>query len=208
MHEESEERSSEYFLSPENSECQAARKDSVNLKLSRILWLDRCAWDGSFAPDWEGCNPQGRYKKVEFMKTIFVKPQSIEKKWYLIDAEGKTLGRVAAEAAKILRGKNKAEYVPHQDLGDYVIIINAAKASVTGNKMEDKIYYRHSMYPGGLKAESLKKMLDRKPTYPMEHAIKGMLPHGKLGRRLFTNVKIYAGPEHPHQAQQPIAVEM
>ena len=106
------------------------------------------------------------------MKTIFVKPQSIEKKWYLIDAEGKTLGRVAAEAAKILRGKNKVEYVPHQDLGDYVIIINAAKASVTGNKMEDKYYYRHSMYPGGLKAESLKKMLDRKPTYPMEHAIK------------------------------------
>ena len=141
------------------------------------------------------------------MKTIFVKPQSIEKKWYLIDAEGKTLGRVAAEAAKILRGKNKVEYVPHQDLGDYVIIINAAKASVTGNKMEDKIYYRHSMYPGGLKAESLEKMLQRKPTYPMEHAIKGMLPHGKLGKRLFTNVKIYAGPEHPHQAQQPIAVE-
>ena len=155
-----------------------------------------------------GIYPKGRYKKVEFMKTIFVKPQSVVKKWYLIDAEGKTLGRVAAEAAKILRGKNKAEYVPHQDLGDYVIIINAAKASVTGNKMEDKIYYRHSMYPGGLKAESLKKMLDRKPTYPMEHAIKGMLPHGKLGRRLFTNVKIYAGPEHPHQAQQPIAVEI
>ena len=136
------------------------------------------------------------------MKTIFVKPQSVVKKWYLIDAEGKTLGRVAAEAAKILRGKNKAEYVPHQDLGDYVIIINAAKASVTGNKMEDKIYYRHSMYPGGLKAESLEKMLQRKPTYPMEHAIKGMLPHGKLGKRLFTNVKIYAGPEHPHQAQR------
>ena len=105
------------------------------------------------------------------MKTIFVKPQSIEKKWYLIDAEGKNLGRVAVAAARILRGKNKVEYVPHQDMGDYVIIINAAKASVTGNKMEDKIYYRHSMYPGGLKAESLEKMLQRKPTYPMEHAI-------------------------------------
>ncbi len=142
------------------------------------------------------------------MKTIFVKPQSIEKKWYLIVAEGKNLGRVAVAAARILRGKNKVEYVPHQDMGDYVIIINAAKASVTGNKMEDKIYYRHSMYPGGLKAESLEKMLQRKPTYPMEHAIKGMLPHGRLGRKLFTNVKIYAGAEHPHMAQQPIAVEI
>ena len=142
------------------------------------------------------------------MKTIFVKPQSIETKWYLIDAEGKNLGRVAVAAARILRGKNKVEYVPHQDMGDYVIIINAAKASVTGNKMEDKIYYRHSMYPGGLKAESLEKMLQRKPTYPMEHAIKGMLPHGRLGRKLFTNVKIYAGAEHPHMAQKPIAVEI
>ena len=142
------------------------------------------------------------------MKTIFVKPQSIEKKWYLIDAEGKNLGRVAVAAARILRGKNKVEYVPHQDMGDYVIIINAAKASVTGNKMEDKMYYRHSMYPGGLKAESLEKMLQRKPTYPMEHAIKGMLPHGRLGRKLFTNVKIYAGAEHPHMAQKPIAVEI
>ena len=142
------------------------------------------------------------------MKTIFVKPQSIEKKWYLIDAEGKNLGRVAVAAARILRGKNKVEYVPHQDMGDYVIIINAAKASVTGNKMEDKIYYRHSMYPGGLKAESLEKMLQRKPTYPMEHAIKGMLPHGRLGRKLFTNVKIYAGAEHPHMAQQPVAIEI
>ena len=142
------------------------------------------------------------------MKTIFVKPQSIEKKWYLIDAEGKNLGRVAVAAARILRGKNKVEYVPHQDMGDYVIIIKAAKASVTGNKMEDKIYYRHSMYPGGLKAESLEKMLQRKPTYPMEHAIKGMLPHGRLGRKLFTNVKIYAGAEHPHMAQKPIAVEI
>ena len=142
------------------------------------------------------------------MKTIFVKPQTMEKKWYLIDAEGKNLGRVAVAAARILRGKNKVEYVPHQDRGDYVIIINAAKATVAGNKMEDKMYYRHSMYPGGLKAESLEKVLVRKPTYPMEHAIKGMLPHGKLGRKLITNVKIYAGSEHPHTAQQPIAVEI
>ncbi|MDY5932068.1 MAG: 50S ribosomal protein L13 [Candidatus Ornithospirochaeta sp.] len=142
------------------------------------------------------------------MKTIFVKPQSIERKWYLIDAEGKNLGRVAAAAARILRGKNKVEYVPHQEIGDYVIIINAAKANVTGNKVEDKMYYRHSMYPGGLKAESYGKMIARKPTYPMEHAIKGMLPSGKLGNKLFTNVKVYAGAEHPHMAQQPIAVEI
>ena len=146
--------------------------------------------------------------KVEFMKTIFIKPQSIERKWYLIDAEGKPLGRVAAEAAFLLRGKNKAEYVPHQEIGDYVIIINAAKAKVTGNKVADKMYYRHSMYPGGLKAESYGKMVARKPTYPMEHAVKGMLPNNRLGRKLFTNVKIYAGAEHPHMAQQPVAVEI
>lgn len=142
------------------------------------------------------------------MKTIFVKPATMEKKWYIIDAEGKNLGRVAVAAARILRGKNKPEYVPHQDMGDYVIIINAAKATVTGNKVDDKMYYRHSMYPGGLKAESYGEVINRKPTYPMEHAVKGMLPSGKLGEKLFTNVKIYAGAEHPHQAQQPIAVEI
>ena len=142
------------------------------------------------------------------MKTIFIKPQTVEKKWYLIDAEGKNLGRVAVAAANILRGKNKAEYVPHQDLGDYVIIINAAKATVSGNKVEDKMYYRHSMYPGGFREEKYGDVLKRNPTFPMEHAIKGMLPHGKLGRKLFTNVKIYAGSEHPHMAQKPIAVEL
>ena len=142
------------------------------------------------------------------MKTIFIKPQTVEKKWYLIDAEGKNLGRVAVAAANILRGKNKAEYVPHQDLGDYVIIINAAKATVSGNKVEDKMYYRHSMYPGGFREEKYGDVINRKPTFPMEHAIKGMLPHGKLGRKLFTNVKIYAGNEHPHMAQKPIVVEL
>ena len=142
------------------------------------------------------------------MKTIFVKPATVAKKWYIIDAEGKNLGRVAVAAARILRGKNKPEYVPHQDMGDYVIIINAAKATVTGNKVQDKMYYRHSMFPGGLKTENYGQMVARKPTYPMEHAVKGMLPSGKLGERLFTNIKIYAGAEHPHQAQQPIAVEI
>ncbi len=142
------------------------------------------------------------------MKTIFVKPQTMEKKWYIIDAEGKNLGRVAVAAARILRGKNKPEYVPHQDMGDYVIIINAAKATVTGNKEEDKLYYRHSMYPGGLSVESYKQVIERKPTYPMEHAVKGMLPNGKLGRELFTHLKVYAGADYPHAAQQPIAVEL
>lgn len=142
------------------------------------------------------------------MKTIFVKPQSIEKKWYLIDAEGKELGRVAVAAARILRGKNKPEFVRHQDLGDFVIIINAAKAALTGNKYEDKKYYRHSQYPGGLTVETYARMIVRKPTFPMEHAVKGMLPKGRLGNKLFTNMKVYAGADHPHAAQQPVKVEI
>ena len=142
------------------------------------------------------------------MKTIFVKPATIVKKWYLIDAEGKELGRVAVAAARILRGKNKPEYVPHQDMGDFVIVINAAKAALTGNKYEDKMYYRHSNYPGGLTTESYADMVARKPTFPMEHAVKGMLPKGALGNKLFTNMKVYAGDVHPHAAQQPIQVEI
>ncbi|HCG62716.1 MAG: 50S ribosomal protein L13 [Spirochaetae bacterium HGW-Spirochaetae-4] len=142
------------------------------------------------------------------MKTIFVKPATIVKKWYLIDAEGKELGRVAVAAARILRGKNKPEYVPHQDMGDFVIVINAAKAALTGNKYEDKMYYRHSNYPGGLTTESYADMVVRKPTFPMEHAVKGMLPKGALGNKLFTNMKVYAGDVHPHAAQQPIQVEI
>jgi large subunit ribosomal protein L13 len=142
------------------------------------------------------------------MKTIFVKPATIEKKWYLIDAEGKELGRVAVAAARILRGKNKPEYAPHQDMGDFVIIVNAAKAALSGNKYQDKKYYRHSNYPGGLTTESYADMVVRKPTFPMEHAVKGMLPKGPLGNKLFTNMKVYAGESHPHAAQQPIQVEI
>lgn len=142
------------------------------------------------------------------MKTIFVKPASVVKKWYLIDAEGKELGHVAVAAARILRGKNKPEYVPNMDMGDYVIVINAAKAKMSGNKFTDKMYYSHSNYPGGFSATRYCDMLKRKPAFPMEHAIKGMLPHGVLGRRLFTCVKVYAGAEHPHAAQQPIKVEI
>lgn len=142
------------------------------------------------------------------MKTIFVKPLTMEKKWYIIDAEGKELGHVAVAAARILRGKNKPEFVPHQDMGDFVIIINSSKAKMSGKKFDDKMYYRHSNYPGGFRATNYSDMLDRTPCFPMEHAIKGMLPRGPLGRALFTNVKVYADADHPHMAQKPIAVEL
>lgn len=142
------------------------------------------------------------------MKTIFVKPASVVKQWYLIDAEGVELGHVAVAAARILRGKNKPEYAPNADLGDYVIIINAAKAAMSGNKAADKLYSRHSGFPGGFRQESYEKMVARKPEFPMENAVRGMLPKGPLGRKLFTNLKVYGGAEHPHMAQKPIEVKV
>jgi large subunit ribosomal protein L13 len=142
------------------------------------------------------------------MNTLYVKPKNMVKKWYVIDAEGKRLGRIAVEAAKILRGKNKPEFVPHQDLGDFVIIVNAEKAALTGDKEHKKIYYRHSGYPGGLRGEVYSDMIVRKPTLPMEHAVRGMLPKGRLGRKLFTNLKVYAGSAHPHAAQKPEQVQI
>ncbi len=142
------------------------------------------------------------------MKTIFVNPKKFEHKWYLIDAEGKTLGRLAAKVATVLRGKHKPYFTPHQECGDSVIIINAERIRVTGNKMSDKLYYRHSGYPGGLRVETLEKVLVRKPRYPIEHAIKGMLPKNRLGRKLFNNVKVYAGSAHPHGAQKPEKIEI
>lgn len=141
------------------------------------------------------------------MKTINIQPHKIEKKWYLIDAQGKELGRVAVLASNILRGKNKPEYRPNEDMGDYVIIINSDKAALTGNKAEDKMYRRVSGYVGGMKEETYTEMVGRKPTYPMEHAIKGMLPKGPLGRRLFANLHVYSSSEHPHAAQKPVKVE-
>jgi large subunit ribosomal protein L13 len=137
------------------------------------------------------------------MKTIFVKPKEIERKWYVIDAAGQRLGRVATEAADILRGKKKPEFTPHQEVGDYVIIINADQVVVTGRKATQKIYYRHSGYLGSLRSESFEKMIVRKPEYPLEHAVRGMLPRNRLGRKLFTNLKVYAGNDHPHAAQKP-----
>ena len=142
------------------------------------------------------------------MKTIFVKPALVERKWFVIDAEGKVLGRVAAKVASIVRGKNKAVFVPHQEIGDFVVVVNADKALLTGRKAQQKMYYHHSGYPGGLKAHNFEKLSARHPTAPLENAIKGMLPKGPLGRKLFRNVKVYAGPTHPHAAQNPQPVNL
>jgi len=142
------------------------------------------------------------------MKTIFIKEKEITQKWYIIDASGKTLGKIAVVAATLLRGKHKPTYTPHMEVGDKVIIINADKFVVTGRKLDNKIYHRHSGYIGGLRSETLNKILKRKPQFPLEHAIKGMLPKGPLGRKLFTNVKVYAGENHPHIAQKPEVYEI
>lgn len=142
------------------------------------------------------------------MKTIFLKEKDIEQKWYIVDAAGKTLGRVAVKIANILRGKHKPSYTPHMEVGDRVIVINAEKVAVTGKKRSDKLYYKHSGYPGGLRSENFEKMISRKPKYPLEHAIKGMLPKGPLGRKLFRNVKVYTGDSHPHMAQKPEVLEI
>ena len=142
------------------------------------------------------------------MKTIYVKPEKYERKWFIIDAKGKTLGKVATKAAVILRGKNKPEYAPLHDLGDFVVIINADKVVLTGKKADTKEYFRHSMYPGGLTRESYKDMLKRKPCFPLEEAVRGMLPKNALGRKMFLKLKVYQNAEHPHEAQKPIAVEI
>ena len=141
------------------------------------------------------------------MKSYIAKPQEVERKWYVIDAEGKNLGRLASEVASILRGKKKPVYTPHVDTGDYVIIVNADKVAVTGNKMKQKVYKHHTGYPGGLKEITLEKLLDKKPEEVLKHAVKGMLPKGRLGRQMFTKLKVYAGPEHRHQAQKPEVYE-
>ena len=141
------------------------------------------------------------------MKTIFIKEHEQNRNWFLIDAAGKPLGRVAAKAASILRGKTKATFAANQNMGDYVVIINAAKAVVTGGKEQKKIYYHHTGFVGGLRAHTYEKLLDKHPTKPMELAVAGMLPHGRLGRKMMDCVKIYAGAEHPHAAQNPQPVE-
>ncbi len=138
------------------------------------------------------------------MKTYSAKPLEVERKWYLIDADGMTLGRLAVLAANLLRGKHKPQYTPNVDTGDFVIIINAEKISVTGKKETDKKYYHHTGYPGGLKVASFKELMEKNPTLALEKAIKGMLPHNTLGHDQFNKLKIYAGSEHPHAAQKPV----
>ena len=142
------------------------------------------------------------------MKTIFVKPAEVERKWYIIDAEGQVLGRVATKVAMVLRGKNKPLYTPHQEVGDFVIVINTSKMKVSGGKEQKKIYYHHTTHIGGIRGESYGSLVKRRPERPLELAIKGMLPHTPLGYQLFNNVKIYGGDRHPHVAQQPQALSV
>ena len=137
------------------------------------------------------------------MSTFFAKAQNQERKWYVIDAAGIPLGRIATEAARLLRGKHKPTFTPNVDTGDHVVIINAEKLVLTGNKLNDKMYRRHSGYPGGLKEVPYKKLMQIMPERAMEHAVKGMLPHNKLGAQMYTKLKVYKGESHPHQAQQP-----
>ncbi|MDD1792014.1 50S ribosomal protein L13 [Enterovibrio norvegicus FF-33] len=142
------------------------------------------------------------------MKTFVAKPESVKRDWYIVDAEGKTLGRIATEIASRLRGKHKPEYTPHVDTGDYIVVINADKVTVTGAKFTDKIYYSHSGYIGGIKSISFDKLQVKKPEMIIELAVKGMLPRGPLGRAMFRKLKVYAGAEHKHAAQQPQVLDI
>ena len=142
------------------------------------------------------------------MKTYSPKPREVQQDWYEVDATGKTLGRLATVIADHLTGKRKPQYAPHVDTGDYVVVLNCGKIRVTGNKLQQKLYYRHSGFPGGLHSMPIGELLDRQPTRVIENAVKGMLPHTKLGAAQLRNLKVYAGPEHPHAAQQPQAFEI
>ena len=137
------------------------------------------------------------------MKTYSAKPGEIQRDWYVVDAEGQTLGRLATRIADVLRGKQKPTYTPHVDTGDFVVVVNAEKIGVTGEKLDQKRYYRHSGYPGGIRSRTLREQLDRRPTEVIRTAVKGMLPRNKLARRQITKLKVYAGPNHPHEAQNP-----
>ena len=142
------------------------------------------------------------------MKTYQAKKEELEHQWYLVNAEGKILGRLATKLADLLRGKTKPTYTPHLDTGDFVVVVNAEKVTLTGNKMKDKIYYHHTGYPGGIKEMSAEKLLAKKPTEMIRMAVKGMLPKNSLGRQMLRKLKVYAGPNHPHEAQKPITLEI
>ncbi len=147
-------------------------------------------------------------KNARMHKTYMAKPGEVTREWYVVDASGKTLGRLATEIARILRGKHKPQYTPHVDVGDFVIVINAEKIAVTGRKLDQKRYYRHSGYPGGLRSITLRRLLEKHPERVIRLAVKGMLPKNRLGRRMLKKLKVYAGPEHPHQAQQPKPLDL
>ena len=152
----------------------------------------------------EKSNPYG----IEIMKTFSAKPAEVRRDWYLVDATGKTLGRLSTEIARRLRGKHKPEFTPHVDTGDYIVVVNAEKVRVTGNKLTDKMYHHHTGYIGNLKSIPLEKMLSDTPERVIELAVKGMLPRGPLGRKIFAKLRVFAGPEHTHSAQQPIPLEV
>ena len=142
------------------------------------------------------------------MKTYVVKESDINREWFVVDATGQTLGRLASKISQILKGKHKPIYTPRLDVGDYVVVLNADKIAVTGRKMDQKMYYRHTGYPGGIRETNLRDMMQRHPTFAVRQAVKGMLPKNRLGRKMLRKLKVYAGPDHPHQAQQPKVLEL
>jgi len=142
------------------------------------------------------------------MKTFSAKPAEVRRDWYVVDATGKTLGRLSTEIARRLRGKHKPEYTPHVDTGDYIVVVNAEKIRVTGNKLKDKMYHRYTGYIGNLKSVNLEKLLDEKPERAIQYAVKGMLPRGPLGRKMLSKLRVFAGPEHKHAAQQPMPLDV
>ena len=146
--------------------------------------------------------------EIRIMKTFSAKPAEVRRDWFVVDATGKTLGRLSTEIARRLRGKHKPEYTPHVDTGDYIVVVNAEKIRVTGNKLKDKIYHRHTGYIGSLKSVSLQKLLDEAPERVLQYAVKGMLPRGPLGRQMLSKLRVFAGPEHTHAAQQPVTLEV
>jgi large subunit ribosomal protein L13 len=151
---------------------------------------------------------RSNFDGIEIMNTFSAKPAEVRRDWYVVDATGKTLGRLSSEIAHRLRGKHKPEFTPHVDTGDYIVVINAEKVRVTGNKLKDKMYHRYTGYVGNLKSMPLEKLLDEKPERVIELAVKGMLPRGPLGRQMYSKLRVFAGPEHTHTAQQPIPLEI
>lgn len=142
------------------------------------------------------------------MKTFSAKPEEVTRDWFVVDATGKTLGRLASEIARRLRGKHKPEYTPHVDTGDYIVVVNAEKIRVTGNKLKDKMYYRYTGYIGNLKSMSLEKLMEKAPERALQYAVKGMMPRNSLGRKMYSKLRVFAGPEHSHEAQQPIPLDI